>query len=82
MMMRLEVDDCVDRTEDVAKILESEEKKSKRATRSTGKRRSVVYRISSDEEEGATSAASASTSHQGYIKKMKGRKQEKRKREK
>lgn len=60
------------RSEDVIENPGRENKGAKRVTRLSGKRRSVVYRISSDEEEGATSAASASTSQQGRTKKNKG----------
>jgi len=64
----MEVDE---RPEDIAGNLGREEKGLKRVTR-LSERRSVVYRISSDEEEYATSTASASTSQQGQIKKKKG----------
>jgi len=64
----MEVDE---KSEEVIKNLERKDKGSKRVTRLSGKRRSVVYRISSDEEEYATSTASAGTSYQGQTKKSK-----------
>jgi len=56
----MEVDE---KTEEVIENIERKNKGSKRVTRLSGKRRSVVYRISSDEEEYTTSTASAGTSY-------------------